>query len=271
MSSVIKISFIITVLCYSVAGTAAEEVCGLQSSECQETNTNWDFLVFSQQWPQTTCQIWKDQSSKHQCDIPTVVDSWTVHGIWPSVSKGSDPAFCNNTWAFNITELQPLIPELETYWPNVYLGTSQDDFWKHEWTKHGTCAASDSYIEGEYNYFHAGLKLVKKYNLNEILNNMGIIPTLEESYKLSDFHSAIISSLGVNGTIACYNEKEDKQHWIKEIRICLNKNLHAIKCPNELRISLEADQSCPNDGVLFYPPIQPTILSLPDNLERIEL
>lgn len=151
-----------------------------------------------------------------------------------------------------------MLQELKQYWPNIYSGTSEDDFWKHEWTKHGTCAASDFYIDGEYKYFHTGIELLKKYNLNEILAATGIKPSLEDSYMMLDIHAAILSSLGVNATVSCYNHKGTKQHLIKEIRLCLDKDLEAIECPDEFRANLEADQSCPKDGQVFYPPIQPT-------------
>lgn len=33
---------------------------------------------------------------------------------------------------------QDLLPELQQYWPSL-VSPIQEDFWNHEWTRHGTC------------------------------------------------------------------------------------------------------------------------------------
>lgn len=41
----------------------------------------WDFLVFTQHWPATTCLQWKSEGKGHTCVLPKK-PTWTVHGVW---------------------------------------------------------------------------------------------------------------------------------------------------------------------------------------------
>jgi len=258
--------YLLCMLCYCIA-EAQEDNSGPQL----KPGVNWDYLMFTQQWPQTVCLAWKDRSTANQCLLPETVDSWTVHGIWPSNTSGNDPQFCNRTWTFNITQLLPLLTRLEKYWPNVYAGTSQDDFWEHEWSKHGTCAASDMMLDGEFEYFERGLELVLKYDLNKALDAIGIVPSPDQSYELSQIHSAISTGLGSTSSIACYKHKKTNQFLLKEIRVCLDKSLVIMNCPEEVTLNLQSDQFCPKDGLVFYPPMDYTSFPTSESIGKGEL
>lgn len=78
---------------------------------------------------------------------------WSIHGLWPQYSDNSYPQFCKKT-VFNIEKLQPIILDLNKFW---YSGTEpNEEFWKHEWEKHGTCMFNDS---DEFDYFKTALSL----------------------------------------------------------------------------------------------------------------
>jgi len=46
------------------------------------------------------------------------------------------PSWCSNT-SFDMHDIQDLVPILNKVW--ISSETSNQDFWKHEWMKHGTC------------------------------------------------------------------------------------------------------------------------------------
>lgn len=56
-----------------------------------------------------------------------------------------------------------------TYWPNVKAseGTPEyDDFWDHEWTKHGTCSGLK-----QVDYFNTTIALIQSYGTPSIVSN----------------------------------------------------------------------------------------------------
>lgn len=80
---------------------------------------------------------------------------WSIHGLWPQYSKNKYPSFCKKV-DFNIETLNPILKELNENW---YSNTEKnEEFWKHEWEKHGSCVFSDI---NEYEYFNKTLDLFK--------------------------------------------------------------------------------------------------------------
>ena len=74
-------------------------------------------------------------------------DSWTIHGLWPNRCDGAYDAYCDPS-----REVDSVTAVLEGYgqtellaymtenWPD-YQG-DDDDFWNHEYNKHGTCVST---------------------------------------------------------------------------------------------------------------------------------
>lgn len=83
-------------------------------------------------------------------------DGWTVHGIWPTKDGEIGPLYCNHTSKFNPDLVEPLMSELEVHWTNVHQNSDRYGFWKHEWEKHGTCAAVLHPLDNEYKFFKQG-------------------------------------------------------------------------------------------------------------------
>ena len=49
----------------------------------QKVNVSWDYMLFSQQWPITTCI--EHEEKKHKigvCNLYKNMTGWTVHGLW---------------------------------------------------------------------------------------------------------------------------------------------------------------------------------------------
>lgn len=54
------------------------------------------------------------QSTGVPCKIPMKTKSWTVHGIWPT-RTGSLPAYCNDSWPFDVTKLAVIFLNIHLY------------------------------------------------------------------------------------------------------------------------------------------------------------
>lgn len=88
----------------------------------RSNNHKFDVLIFTQQWPVTTCIEWKDQNPQHSCLLPSPKEMWTIHGVWPTLLGTIGPSFCNKTAVFDPTQLAPFEDQLEQFWINIEKG-----------------------------------------------------------------------------------------------------------------------------------------------------
>eukprot|EP01038_Epipyxis_sp_PR26KG_P013318 gene13318-17842_t len=87
---------------------------------------------------------------QHDCGFES------IHGLWP------DPeATCTSctTEVFSESKLSSTtLANMKKYWPTCQSGTN-DDFWSHEWSKHGTCTGMT-----QDTYFSKAISLYLSYN-----------------------------------------------------------------------------------------------------------
>lgn len=117
-----------------------------------------DLYVFAYSWTPEFCY----GEQYPGCSNPE--EFWgthfTLHGLWPQYAAGGYPQDCT-TVAYNSSV--PVAIGMDTmtqYWPNVQEteGTADyDDFWAHEWTKHGTCSGMT-----QYDYMNDSINLIKQ-------------------------------------------------------------------------------------------------------------
>ncbi|KAI8115549.1 hypothetical protein CVS40_12316 [Lucilia cuprina] len=67
---------------------------GLSARENVEDH-EWDLLIFTQQWPVTTCYHWREEDKNHECKLPSEKEIWTIHGVWPTKIGQFGPSFCS--------------------------------------------------------------------------------------------------------------------------------------------------------------------------------
>ncbi|GIY29309.1 ribonuclease Oy [Caerostris darwini] len=190
-----------------------------------ESNKTWTYFVFAQQWPPAACL----QVPGGKCKIPDVVSDWTIHGLWPTSDKGY-PSFCNKSWPFKPDLIKPLLLSLEEYWPNIYADSSEITFWKHEWTKHGTCATSLKNFNSERKYFWQSLVLQNKYNIHDFLGRAGIFPNPDKPLLLTYIENAIYKQVNQTIKLFCKNHEQYSQPVLTSMYVCLNKKLQTIDC-----------------------------------------
>lgn len=198
------------------------------STRKTQATPEFDLLIFTQQWPATACKEWKKHDSTHTCAMPKNVDTWTVHGIWPTKLGTMGPAFCNRTWLFDPEKIRPIEIQLNQVWVNIFGGTSLYSLWAHEWSKHGTCAAVLEPLDSELKYFSLGIDWLQKFSMNNILQSGNIVPSNTNEYSVVEINNAIKAKLGVDPAIEC--KKENGESYLSEIRICFTKDFKITNC-----------------------------------------
>ena len=157
---------------------------------------------------------------------------WSVHGLWPTRKGEINPNFCNNSWPYSHQEMEPIMEELQEYWPDVEMRKVEDSLWSHEWIKHGTCAAAsvqETHITGQTDYFRTGCKLAKENKLTDWLAVAGVIPHDQTLYETRQVWDAVLMGTGgFRPHIDC--EKVADTALISEIKVCYNKNLTRTHC-----------------------------------------
>ena len=128
---------------------------------------------------------------------------WTVHGLWPSTNNGPKGPFNCNKTPFNPSALEPIRSELDAKWTNVHKNSPKNDFWQHEWSKHGTCAMQLESLDTEFKYFSKGLELNEEFDIGTMLSAAGIVPG--EGYTGSQVLEQLTSALGNRPGKPIYN------------------------------------------------------------------
>ncbi|XP_030385323.1 ribonuclease Oy [Scaptodrosophila lebanonensis] len=210
------------------SGELSAEFLSNNGPLAEEQDYNWDVLIFTQQWPVTTCYHWREQDPNFECRLPQKKEFWTIHGIWPTKLGHVGPNTCNRSAIFDKDQLKPIENRLETYWPDLDGEDNKvDKLWSHEWLKHGTCAASLDTLDDELKYFGQGLIWREDYVMSRILDASGIHP--DSNNTVTVLNEAIVKALGKNPSIHCLYGKHGIS-YLSEIRICFNKSLELIDC-----------------------------------------
>jgi len=220
-------------------------------------DTSFDVLILTQHWPYTTCMDWKERSEENSCRIPPNA-TWSLHGLWPTRMGEINPHYCNDSAKFDPSVLEPIMKEMETYWPDVEIRKRKDSLWQHEWVKHGTCAAQLEIMDSEVKYFEMGCELGKVNPISSWLEEAGVFQG--GKYDIKTVWEAVVK--GTNGTrphIDC--DHIEGKHFLSEIKICYDKNLTRVNCdgikkPGKLEEEMGKTRfmgTCPHHKKFVYP------------------
>ncbi|KAM4077623.1 hypothetical protein ACJW30_12G152500 [Castanea mollissima] len=241
-------------------------VVSVSASAIEQTQTQreFDYFALALQWPGTFCQRTRYCCSSNACcrrsNAPT---EFTIHGLWPDYNDGSWPACCTRS-NFDEKLISTLHDDLEKYWPSLSCGSpstchgGKGSFWAHElfilmllgmaemgdiqwqWEKHGTC--SFPVIRDEYNYFLTGLSVYFKYNVTQVLEDAGYIPSNTEKYPLGGIVSAIENAFHATPKLVC------SKGSVEELHLCFYKDFKPRDCvvgSSRLNDMVSSKGSCP--------------------------
>mmetsp|Transcript_111497 Transcript_111497/g.314816 ORF Transcript_111497/g.314816 Transcript_111497/m.314816 type:complete len:155 (+) Transcript_111497:9-473(+) len=80
----------------------------------------------------------------------------SIHGLWPDPEESC--TYCTDE-KFDESKLtSETLDLMYQYWPTCYDDSTNEDFWSHEWEKHGTCTGMTQ--EG---YFSEAIDLFLEY------------------------------------------------------------------------------------------------------------
>jgi len=183
-----------------------------------QANSDFDFFYFVRQWPGSFC-------SEHKCPLFRKPDwyRFTIHGLWPNYNAGGWPEFCDKDKAFDESLIDDLVPQMELAWPSYMDDSDSENFWAHEWNKHGTCALAE--LPSEHKYFKTVLKLHWKYDLMAALEDADITPSDKARYGKAQLEDAIRKAYGVDALIHCSQDGK-----LTEIWMCIDKDLKPFDC-----------------------------------------
>ncbi|KAF2353656.1 Ribonuclease T2-like [Trinorchestia longiramus] len=230
----------------------------VRSLESKKSRKKWDSLLFSQQWPVTSCIQHKESHYGASCQIFKNVSSWTVHGLWPTVTGSRfGPSFCNKSWPFVEAKVADIELQLLRYWTNIYKDTGKLSLWQHEWSKHGTCAASLPQLGDEHKYFSKGLEWVLQYDLRTGLAQHGIIPSTNMTYTSEAIFSALTALYNTDPIVDCIYDKETKTQLLAQIKLCFTRDLKLMSCNKHSvhSVSPHGRGNCPSKGIYYLPSV----------------
>jgi ribonuclease T2 len=155
-------------------------------------------------------------------------------GIAASPRSSTQPLLVVNFVPF--CQVSSILTKLDKYWPS-YDGTN-DNFWSHEYEKHGTCAAQLPELATELDFFSATVNLAMKYDVVKLLQVAGIKPG-SATITSQDFLGAIKAGFGGAPIINC------SSHKLTVVGLCFDKNLSPQDCPSTLVSTCGSDLEFP--------------------------
>ena len=88
---------------------------------------------------------------------------YNIHGLWPQIDSTNYPSYCKDVIYSNPSG--KLLSNMTIYWNSCY---NNNEFWKHEWEKHGSCFNLQTGMN-QLQYYEIALQLYK--NNYQLLKN----------------------------------------------------------------------------------------------------
>ncbi|XP_054164712.1 ribonuclease Oy-like [Oppia nitens] len=110
-----------------------------------------------------------------------------------------------------------------------------DSFWRHEWTKHGSCGRRSPSLANQFLYFNTTLSLYDSFPLKDWLSRSDILASNDRLFSVNHFHDAIEKHLKSRVRLECSLNRGPPEAQsppiLAEIHICLDrKTLTPIDC-----------------------------------------
>ncbi|CAK9146338.1 unnamed protein product [Ilex paraguariensis] len=176
-------------------------------------------LEFVQTWPNTFCQ-------STPCVAP-IPHNFTIHGLWPAAIDGHSLENCKTKYKKSTTPYQGIRGDMDKYWPALNAAKTNENFWWHEWTKHGCCQKEFQ----PHDYYKKAIKL--KYDISplKILEDAKILPGSSKTYTVNAISQAFENVLGIGNKIWLTCHEKNGHFLLMEVYVCFDpKATSPVSC-----------------------------------------
>lgn len=194
---------------------ATENTQDEMSNESLPAGTGFDFYVLSLSWSPSYCAAEGSRANRQQCDTGRPY-GFLVHGLWPQYEQGY-PQDCDTSQPRDVAFSQA--KQLSDIMPSTGLVT-------YQWRKHGSCSGLT-----QRDYFATMRQAAKRVSIPSAYrqpNQRGPVnpQVLEQAF------TAANPGLQKDGiAVTCDRD------YLREVRICLTKDLAFRSCPEVDRSS----------------------------------
>ena len=133
------------------------------SFNLRQAKQEYDSYVMAVQWSNGYCQV---NSCGSKADH-VYKNKMTIHGLWPSLKSGKYLSQCTNGVKI-VDDGSSLFTDMKQYWPSF--AKANEEFWEHEYNKHGFCMVEEKGWSGYQDYFSFTLDL-HKATYNDLITN----------------------------------------------------------------------------------------------------
>ncbi|MEP7455046.1 ribonuclease T2 [Phyllobacterium sp. SB3] len=192
-----------------------EKPRGQSSGENLAKGTGFDYYVLSLSWSPSYCAAEGARANRQQCDTGRPY-GFLVHGLWPQYEQGY-PQDCDTSQPRNVPFAQA--KQLSDIMPSTGLVT-------YQWRKHGSCSGLT-----QRDYFATMRQAAKRVLIPSAYrqpNQRGPVnpQVLEQAF------TAANPGMQKDGiAVTCDRD------YLREVRICLTKDLNFRSCPEVDRSS----------------------------------
>ena len=177
----------------------------------------FDYYVMALSWSPAYCAT---SDNPEQC-APERKLGWILHGLWPQYEKGY-PRDCRSSAAAPSRRMTGDMADI--------MGTSGLAW--HEWKAHGTCSG----LSAE-DYFDLSRRAYDSVTRPEVLRRLGEDVTLP-ALLIEEAFLGVNPDLEADGlTVTCRDNR------IREVRICLTKDLQPRPCGADVARDCSATQA----------------------------
>ncbi|XP_078340587.1 ribonuclease T2-like isoform X2 [Crassostrea virginica] len=103
---------------------------------------------------------------------------------------------------------QSIRAQLAKLWPNLNASSNNEQFWKQEWKKHGSCSSLT--IE---QYFEKAIQLATLYNIYNILEKNSIKPSSKIYYTDKEISESIQKVTGYKPKVHSTKMEDFRMFW----------------------------------------------------------
>lgn len=186
----------------------------------------FDFYVLSLSWSPSYCEAEGPEANRQQCDAGRPY-AFVVHGLWPQFERGY-PRNCQTSAsklpAGTMRSLFDIMPSAGLI--------------RHEWREHGSCSGLD-----QADYFHVLRAARERVVVPDEYRRLDGYRTVAPQDVENDFLQANPGLPADGVAVTC------DRRYLREVRICMTKDLDFRACP-------EIDRQSCGKAKTVMPPVR---------------